>query len=62
MAKLITVNVYPDGRTDMDITGCSDDSCTKIVEDFKALGRIVEEKNKPEFYNGKASIHNLTKR
>lgn len=62
MAKTITINIHPDGKTDLDITGCSDDSCSKIVDDFKSLGNIVLENKKPEFFAGKSAISNLSKR
>lgn len=51
MAKIIEVTIDDQGNTTMDIQGCSDNSCDKIVQDFKTLGNIVDHKKKPEYNN-----------
>jgi hypothetical protein len=49
--KVITVTLEPDGTSKIDLTGFTDSSCAKVMEDFRAGDRIIAERKKPSFYN-----------
>lgn len=53
--KTITVTLEPDGTSKIDLEGFRDNSCAKVVDDFRAGDRILTERKKPSFYNAAAT-------
>ena len=49
--KLITVTLEPDGTSKIDLEGFTDNSCGKVMDDFRAGDRVLSERRKPEYYN-----------
>ena len=49
--KIITVTLDPDGTSKIDLEGFSDNSCAKVMEDFRGGDRVIAERKKPSFYN-----------
>lgn len=49
--KIITVTLEPDGTSKIDLEGFSDNSCAKVMDDFRGGDRIITEWKKPSFYN-----------
>jgi len=48
--KLITVTLEPDGTSKIDLEGFADNTCGKVMDDFRAGDRVVSERRKPEYY------------
>ena len=48
--KLITVTLEPDGTSKIDLEGFTDNTCGKVMDDFRAGDRVVSEGRKPEYY------------
>lgn len=59
MSKTIEISIDADGNASMDIVGCSDNSCQKIVDDLK-LGKVVDHRKKPE-YNSRLRNNQTTR-
>ncbi len=49
--KTITVTLEPDGTSKIDLEGFADDSCAKVMDDFRGGDRALREEKKPAFYN-----------
>jgi hypothetical protein len=52
--KIITVTLEPDGTSKIDLAGFSDNSCAKVMDDFRGGDRVIAERKKPAFYNQSA--------
>ena len=48
--RLITVTLEPDGTSKIDLEGFTDNTCGKVMDDFRAGDRVVSERRKPEYY------------
>ena len=48
--KLITVTLEPDGTSKIDLEGFTDNTCGKVMDDFRGGDRVVSERRKPEYY------------
>ena len=51
--KLITVTLEPDGTSKIDLEGFTDNTCGKVMDDFRGVDRVLSERRKPEYYNHK---------
>jgi hypothetical protein len=49
--KTITVTLEPDGTSKIDLQGFADNSCAKVMDDFRGGDRVLAERKKPSFYN-----------
>ena len=48
--KLITVTLEPDGTSKIDLEGFTDNTCDKVMDDFRGGDRVLSERRKPEYY------------
>ena len=48
--KLITVTLEPDGTSKIDLEGFTDNTCGKVMDDFRGGDRVLSERRKPEYY------------
>ena len=49
--KLITVTLEPDGTSKIDLEGFADNTCGKVMDDFRGGDRVLSERRKPDYYN-----------
>jgi hypothetical protein len=49
--KLITVTLEPDGTSKIDLKGFTDNTCGKVMDDFRGGDRVLSDLRKPEYYN-----------
>lgn len=52
MAKTITVEISKDGKASIDLAGFEGEGCEAVAKAFDELGKVEEDKKKPEFYKG----------
>ncbi len=51
--KQITVVIDEEGNSSVDLTGFTDGSCAKVMDDFRGDDRVVAEHKKAEYYRQK---------
>ena len=49
--KLITVTLEPDGTSKIELEGFTDNTCGKVMDDFRGGDRVLSARRKPEYYN-----------
>ena len=48
--KLITVTLEPDGTSKIDLEGFTDNTCGKVMDDFRGGDWVLSDRRKPEYY------------
>ena len=54
--KEIHFTIHKDGSIQSTIKGVKGDACVDIAESIKSLGRCLEEKRTPEYYENKQNL------
>ena len=49
MQKTITVQIFPDGSSDIDLVGFNGNGCQKVVDDLRGNDSLISEQRKREF-------------
>ena len=60
--KTITVTLEPDGTSKIDLEGFSDNTCSRVMDDFRGGDRVIVERKKPSFYNQAATTEQQQQR